>query len=153
MPESIIPAAKQAPAHASLLCRLRYRQRRRGPSAIAGEVELENSSANVLEVEVRTSPLQYLDLIVTDAAGNVVSDSFYGDLFSPLAEPYILRLQPGEKFTAPVSLLGNVPEAKWQPGEYTVQAIYEYNGLRAVSEPLQVQLPAQVSERRDRNEV
>jgi hypothetical protein len=101
---------------------------------------LENTSPDLLEIEVRTSPLQYLNLIVTDAAGKVVSDSVYGDLFSPLAEPYTLRLQPGEKFTAPVSLLGNVPEEKRQPGEYTVQAVYEYGGLRVVSELLQVQL-------------
>jgi hypothetical protein len=136
MSESIIPAAIPSPAHASLVCRLRPRQLRRGPSAIAGEVELENTSSTVLVIEVRTSPLQYLNLVVTDAAGNVVSDSFYGDLFSPPAEPYTLRLLPGEKFTAPVSLLGNVPEGEWRPGKYTVQAVYEYNRLRAVSEPL-----------------
>jgi hypothetical protein len=141
MSESIIPAATLTPAHAALACRLRPPQDHRGPSAIAGEVELENTSSTVLEIEVRSSPLQYLDLIVTDAAGQVVSDSFYGDLFSPLAEPYTLRLQPGEKFSAPVSLLGNVPEGKRQHGEYTVQAVYEYGGLRAVSEPLRLQLP------------
>jgi len=138
----MIPTTTLTPAHAGLACRLRARQCRRGPSAIAGEVELENTSSSVLEIEVRTSPLQYLNLVVTDAAGKVVSDSVYGDLFSPLAEPYTLRLQPGEKFTAPVSLLGNVPEEKRQTGEYTVQAIYEYSGVRAVSEPLRVQLPA-----------
>jgi hypothetical protein len=145
MSETIVPATRPTPIHASLACRLRPRERRRGPSPIAGEVELENTSSEVVEIEVRTSPLQYLDLVVTDAAGNVLSDSFYGDLFSPLAEPYLLRLQPGERFTAPVSLLGNVPEGKWHPGEYTVQAVYDYRGVRAVSEPLQVQLPAKGS--------
>jgi hypothetical protein len=145
MSETIVPATMPTPTQASLACRLRPRERRRGPSAIAGEVELENTSSNVLEIEVRTSPLQYLNLIVTDAAGNVVSDSFYGDLFSPLAEPSALRLQPGERFTAPVSLLGNVPEGKWHPGEYTVQAVYDYRGLRAVSEPLRVRLPGKGS--------
>jgi hypothetical protein len=140
MSESIVRGAKPNLVHSALTCRLRPRQLRRGPSPIAGEVELENTSADVLEIEVRTSPLQYLNLIVTDAVGNVVSDSFYGDLFSPLAEPYTLRLGPGEKFTGPVSALGNVCEASRQPGEYTVRAVYEYNGLRAVSEPLRVQL-------------
>lgn len=79
---------------------------------------------------------------MTDQLGKVVSDSFDGDLFSPLAAPYLFRLQPGEKFTAPVSLLGNVPEEKQQPGEYTVQAVYDYRGLRAISEPFRMQLPA-----------
>ena len=133
-------AMKCSPTHAGLACRLRLRQRQRGPSASAGEIELENISSKVLEIEVQTSPLQYLNLVVTDAAGKVLSDSFYGDLFSPLAEPYTLRLQPGEKFSAPVSLLGNVPEEKRQAGEYTVQPVYQYGGLRAVSEPLRVQL-------------
>jgi len=104
-------------------------------------VELENTSSTVLEIEVQASPLQYLNLIVTDAAGSVVSDSFYGDLFSPLAEPYTLRLQPGEQFTGPVSLLGNVREERRQPGEYTVCAVYECNGQRAVSDPLKVRIP------------
>src|SRR5713101_5850008 len=108
MSESIIKGAKPPTVHAGLACRLRRRQLRREPSPIAGEVELENTSTDTLEIEVRTSPLQYLNLIVTDAAGNVISDSFYGDLFSPLAEPYTLRLRPGEKMAGPVSLLGNV---------------------------------------------
>jgi hypothetical protein len=102
---------------------------------------LENTSTDVLEIEVSSSPLQYLDLIVTDMHGQLVSDSYYGDLFSPLAEPYRLSLQPGQKYTAPVSLLGNVAEEKRRPGEFTVQAVYEYKALRAVSESLRVQLP------------
>src|SRR5437868_5709060 len=136
MSDLVRPAPVPPPVRASLACRLRPRQRSRGPSAVAGEVELQNTSLNVLEIEVRSSPLQYLDLIVTDAAGAVVSQSHYGDLFSPLAEPYTLRIQPGDSFTAPVSLLGNVPAARQQPGQYTVQAVFEYNGLRAVSEAL-----------------
>jgi hypothetical protein len=142
MSESIVKGAKPNPVHSGLACRLRLRQRRREQSSIAGEVELENTSADTLQIEVGTSPLQYLNLIVTDAARTVVSDSFYGDLFSPLAEPYTLRLGPGEKFTGPISLLGNVRQARWQPGEYMVRAVYEYNGMRAVSEPLRVVLPA-----------
>jgi len=141
MSESTIPVAKPAPAHCGLTCRLRPRQLRRGQSPLAGEVELENTSSSVLEFEVRASPLQYLNLIVTDAAGNVVSASFYGDLFSPLPEAYTFGLQPGEKFTGPISFMGNVPEARQLPGEYTVRAVYECNGLRAISEPLRVQLP------------
>jgi hypothetical protein len=104
---------------------------------------LENTSPEVLEIEVRSSPLQYLDLLVRDAGGPVISDSFYGDLFLPLAEPYTLRLPPGEKYIGPVSLLGNVPEDKRLPGKYSVQAVYEYRGLRALSEPLSVELPGQ----------
>jgi hypothetical protein len=109
--------------------------------AIAKPIKARAGLAGV-EVEVRTSPLQYLNLIVADADGNVVSDSFYGDQFSPLVEPYTFRLEPGEKFTGPISFLGNVPEKFWRPGEYTVRAVYEYNGMTAVSEPLRVRLAA-----------
>ncbi len=125
-----------------LACRLGHRTLRRGPLPTAGEVELTNLSPDVLEIQFRTSPLQYLNLVVLDASGEVVSQGFYGDFFSPLAEPYTLRLKPGEKYVGPVHLLGNVPEAKRLPGVYTVQAVYEYNGLKTVSEPLQVELPA-----------
>ncbi len=126
---------------AGLVCRLRPRQLRRGPSPTAGEVEVENTSREVLEIEVHRSPLQYLNLIVRDAGGEVISDFFYGDLFSPLAEPCTIRLQPGEKYVGPISLLGNVPEEKRLPGKYEVQAVYEYRGLRAESEPLTVEVP------------
>ena len=140
--ESTIPAAGRVPAETSLACRLRPRQLRRGSSALAGELELENTSSSVLEIEVSTSLLQYLNLVVTDAAGNVVSDSYYGDIFAPLEKPYTLRLEPGKTFTGPVSLMGNVCKERQQPGEYTVQAVYEYYGLKAFSEPLRVRLSA-----------
>ena len=91
--------------------------------------------------------MQYLNLVVTDVAGHQVSDSFYGDLFSPFAEPYRLRLQPGEKYTGPVSLLGNVREEKRRPGKYMVQAVYEYNGVKVISEPLDVLLPPRPANR------
>jgi hypothetical protein len=130
---------------AVLACRLRHRTRGRGLSPTAGEVEIENVSPEVIEIEVRMHPLQYLDLVITDAAGNTIPAPPYGQVFSPREIPYTFRLAPGEKYTHNVSLLGNIPEEKRLPGTYTVRAVYEYNGLRAVSEPLQVQLPAKGS--------
>ena len=142
MSEVTTRPGKPLPAQSKLSCRLRPRQLRRGHSPTAGEVELENTSRDVLEIEVHSSPLQYLNLVVTDAAGKALPTSAYGDFFSPLSKPYVLRLGPGEKFTGPVSLLGNVPREKRLPGTYTVRAVYEYNGLSAVSDPLEVRLPA-----------
>jgi hypothetical protein len=121
----------------TLVCRLR---RKSGRSPTAGVVELENTSPSVVELEVRNSPLQYLNLVVTGPSGAVVSHWYYGDLFSPLAEPYTFQLAPGEKLIANVSLLGNVPEEKRLPGAYTVQAVYEHRGLRAVSEQVRVEV-------------
>lgn len=130
---------------AALVCRLRHRLGRRESSPTAGEVEIENVSSDAIEMEVTMHPLQYLNLVITDAAGDLVSAAPYGNIFSPREIPYLLRLAPGEKYTHNVSLLGTVAEENQLAGTYTVHAVYEYNGLRAVSEPLQVQLPAKGS--------
>jgi hypothetical protein len=131
---------------AAIACRLRHQAGgRRGPSPTAGEVEIENISPEVIEIEVTMHPLQYLDMEITDAAGNLIPAAPYGHIFSPCGTPYTFRLAPGEKYTHNVSLFGTLPQEKRLPGTYTVRAVYEYNGLKAVSEPLQVQLPAKGS--------
>jgi len=127
--------SKACATPAKIVCRLRKRaQGRAAASSLAGEIELENVSGDVLEIEVETSPLQYLDLIVIDAAGEMLSGWRYSECFSPLELPYTLRLSPGEKHSAPVSLLGNVPHEKRMPGVYLIQAVFEYKGTKAVSE-------------------
>jgi hypothetical protein len=98
-------------------------------------------SGEPVEIEVDMHPLQYLTLAVTDTRGSPVPAPAYGNIFSPREQPYTFRLASGEKYTHSVSLLGLLPEEKRQPGTYVVRAIYEYNGLRAVSEPLTVVLP------------
>src|SRR5690349_17088038 len=69
-----------------LACRLRVKQgeegRRPQPPG-SGEVELENVSSTPIQIELQMSPLQYLNLIVKDPAGNVISEGHYGDRFSP----------------------------------------------------------------------
>ncbi len=87
-------------------------------------------------------PLQYLNLVITDARGDLLPAAPYGNIFSPREIPAIFRLAPGETYTHNVSLLGTIPEEKQLPGTYTVCAVYEYNGVKAISEPLSVQLPA-----------
>jgi hypothetical protein len=134
------PAPRET--RAALACRLRHRAGRRGPSPAAGEVELENVSGEPVEIEVTMHPLQHLDLVVRDASGVAVPAAPYGHLFSPREVPYTLRLAPGEKYVHNVSLLGTLPEGEPPPGRYQVHAVYEYRGLRAVSEPLWVELPA-----------
>jgi hypothetical protein len=123
-----------------LACRLRRKEviSRRGPVSNLGEVELENLSATPLEIAYRMTVLQYLNLVVTNPAGQVVSEGHFGDRFAPTLEPLVLRLEPGEKFTANVHLFATVPGDPLPSGTYTVQAVYEYNSFRAVSEPVQV---------------
>jgi hypothetical protein len=103
-----------------------------------GEVELQNFSANPVEIAYWMTALQYLHLVVTRSDGAVVSEGHFGDRFAPTLEPLVLRLEPGDKFTANVPLFATVPQTPVPPGTYTIQAVYEYNGFRAVSDPLLV---------------
>ncbi len=136
-----IQTAKHLPATQGILaCRIRQIPYGRGPSPQAGEVELENTSARALEILWDVHPLQYLNLIVTDARGAVVSVGHYADRFSPVGKTASLRLTPGAKYTHTVALLGTLPDENRRPGHYTVRAIYEYDALSVQSEPLDVEL-------------
>jgi hypothetical protein len=131
-------------AQAVLVCRLRHKILRGKASPLGGEVELQNTSDKVVEIEMDMHPLQYLNLVVTDSVGTIISSGHYGDIFSPLGTTRTLRLAPKEKFAHNVALLGTVPEERRKPGRYFVQAIYQYKGLKSVSEPLEVQLEKEV---------
>ena len=123
-----------------LACRLRPKTYigRIGPVPYRGEVELENLSTSELQIEHEMTQLQYLNLIIRDTHGDIVSDRRFGDRFSPFEEPQVLRLAPGEKFHADIHLLATMPRGPIAAGTYFVQAVYEYNGFRAESEPVEV---------------
>ncbi len=104
----------------------------------AGEVTIENRSNDSVEVPVDVHPLQHLDLQVCDDNGQLVSQGWYGNRFSPCWPTRVLRLLPGESYTHTIFLVGTVPSEMRQPGQYTIRAIYEYPGLRAESEPLTI---------------
>jgi hypothetical protein len=130
------PEAPWQPLH----CRLRPKEMngRRGSVCHIGEVEVETVSAAALEIAYRMTVLPYLNLVVTDATGRVVSEGHFVDRFAPTLEPQRLRLEPGEKFTANAHLLATVPADSFPPGTYSVRAVYEYHGFRAASEPVLV---------------
>jgi hypothetical protein len=102
------------------------------------EVELRNVSTTPVEVLYHMTALQHLNLVVARADGTVVSEGHFGDRFAPTLEPQVLRLDPGQTFAANVHFFATVRCDPIAPGTYTVQAIYEYNGLRAVSDPVEV---------------
>jgi hypothetical protein len=137
---SSVPAKSQN--RASLACRLRPKELsgRGGPIANMGEVELENCSAAPLEIEYTMTPLQLLELEVIGPGGVIVSEGRFSDRFSPKRDAAVLRLLPGDKFTANVSLLATVPHDKRPPGRYTVQASFCFQGGRVMPEPLTVEL-------------
>ena len=105
---------------------------------LMAEIELENLSNSELEIRYQMAVLQYLNLIITDVYGNIVSEGHFGDRFSPFADARSLRLAPGEKYRENVHLLATRPRGPIQPATYYVTAIYEYDGFRAVSETVEV---------------
>jgi hypothetical protein len=125
-----------------LACTLRPKDvmARQGPVPHMGEFELENRSDVPLEIEYTMTPLQFLELEVIGMDGAVVSEGHFSDRFSPMREPAVLRLMPGEKFTSNVSLLATVSRSRRQPGTYTVRASYQFQGGTVVAEPLMVDL-------------
>src|ERR1700692_3980112 len=118
--EASVPTKSQS--RAPLACRLGPKEMagRRGPIANMAEVELENCSDAPLEIEYTMTPLQFLELEVIGPDGATGSEGRFSDRFSPARDTAILRLLPGDKFTANVSLLATVPHDKRPPGPYTV---------------------------------
>src|SRR5947209_6162110 len=97
-----IPSAMPREAHEKiqLACRLRPKEMvgNRGPLKHMGELQLENVTAEPVEISFQMSPLQYLELVVNGPSGSVVSEGHFGDRFSPMRDERVLRLEPGEKF-------------------------------------------------------
>jgi hypothetical protein len=132
----------KAPIQAPLACKLRPKEviGRDGPIPNMGEVELENLSDALLEIEYTMTPLQFLQLEVIGPGGKTVSEGHFSDRFSPRLEPAVLRLMPGEKFTSNVSLLATLPLEKRVAGRYTIQASYRFQGKTVMAEPLMLEL-------------
>jgi hypothetical protein len=137
---STIPETRPTANTPGLACALRRKDvlGRHGPIPFMAEVELKNSSDVVIEIEYWMTVLQHFNLIVTDAAGKIFSEGHYGDRFAPTEKPRVLRLGPGETYVADVHLFATAPRSTLEPGKYVVQGVYEYNGFRAVSEPVEV---------------
>ena len=141
MSKTLEKAKPQPPIGAQpLACRLRPKEviGRRGPVRFMAEIELENLSPLPLEIKHHLTALQFLNLIVHDSRGTVVSEGHFADHFSPTEEELILRLAPGEKFVANVHFFSTLPQDTVPAGTYVVQAIYEYDGFRAESNPVEV---------------
>src|SRR5438034_2504259 len=107
-----------------LACRLRPKDGIGPQGAVPnmGEVELENCSDAPLEIEYTMTPLQFFELEVIGPGGAIMSEGRFSDRLSPRRDAAVLRLLPGDKFTANVSLLATVPHDKRPPGRYTLQA-------------------------------
>lgn len=100
-----------------------------------------NTSAGEVVVAYDLHPLQYLDLVVTDAAGRVRSVGHYGGIFSAFGGVQELRLGSGESFRHTVGLLTTVPRPS-EAGRYAILARFEYGGWRAESGGVEIDATA-----------
>lgn len=134
--------AARAQAQPPLTCTLRPKEvtGRQGPVLNMGEVALANHSDAPVEIDYTMTPLQFLGLAVIGPDAGTVSEGRFSGRFSPSREPAVLRLQPGEKFTAKVALLATVPRDRRVPRKYTVQASYRFQSRRVMAEPLTVEV-------------
>ncbi len=142
--QGVAPIAPAQP----LVCRLCRKQLTHRGNAVPhmAEVELENVSPVPVEIAYQMTVLQCLNLVVTKPDGAIVSEGHFGDRFAPTLEPQVLRLEPGGKFTANVHLFATMPDRHLSVGGYEVHAVYEYNGFRAISEPIPVAVHSTANE-------
>jgi GNAT superfamily N-acetyltransferase len=111
------------------------------PQPWHGEFDLINDSHTELALMFNLGPLQYLDLDIRDEAGRVVSDFYYGSLFSNLGGIFWLHVPPRSTYSRRLHLLGNVSDrSRLAPGVYIVTAQYEYEEMKLVSPPLTITL-------------
>jgi len=125
-----------------LQCRI-IPQRKAGKigDIVLGQIELKNVGEASIEIRWYSDPMQYLNLIVRDPDGKNISVFCYGDQFSPYwPAPQILNLHPRESYSSTVNLLGTVKKKNMVPGSYRIQAIYNYENIKAVSEVVEILL-------------
>lgn len=135
-PEVLLPPTAKRPA---LRCTLRVRTAQPGqrpPPRFAAELVLENAGSTPVDIAFDRHPLQHLDVCVTGPDAVTLSAFPYGDLFSPASEPGTLHLDAGESYSAPISLVGNVPADRLVAGNYLAVAVYDAGDLRAESAAL-----------------
>lgn len=127
----------------SLTCELR---RRRDRSPTSGELLLTNTSTRPVTIPYHTHLYEYLDLLILNSNGQVVSQYVYGAAFPPGAASGPERklvLSPGETSCRPVHLFGNMLTEALVPDTYTVQAIFTFPDCELRSEPLTVEYPGE----------
>jgi uncharacterized protein (TIGR02996 family) len=118
-----------------LVCRLRG-DPSQPDDPLAGEVELGNGHRKRVAIAYSGSPHDHLELRVTRADGESLQRRKYkGGSTLPVGGRR--RLAPGERFAFSVSLFGGVSEEVVTPGEYEVQAVFQW-GHRSLSAPLRV---------------
>ena len=105
------------------------------------QIALKNEGSNRVEIEWYSDPLQYLNITFRRADGSDIPSIPYGLLFAPYAPaPQVLRLLPGEIYQRTVNLLAVVKEGEVSAGRYSLRAIYNYDGITAISDTVEISI-------------
>lgn len=103
-----------------------------------GKVELAVYATRALLIAHNSDLLQYLRLKITDPLGGV-SEGPYGE-FPVLPSVVLSRILPGPLTSITVNLLNPIPVHEIMMGAYTVEAVYDYDGVQSRAEPLRVEV-------------
>ncbi len=113
-------------------------QKRSGGSPLDGKLELAVYSTRVLLVAFNEHLLQYLRFTITSPLGEVFEGPYAS--FGPLAPTHHHRFSPGERMSVRVNLLNTIAADQITVGAYTVEAVYDYDGVRSRADPVRVEV-------------
>ena len=103
-----------------------------------GIVEFANRAPRGRRLSFVSESVAGLDLVVRDASGRVVSEDPYWFYDSPVTPvPQTQVIHPGAAYLHPVRLLRSV--ARRAPGPYTVEAVYDLDGVLTRSNRITIQ--------------
>ena len=110
-----------------------------GRSPLDGKLELANYGTRAVLVAFDGNLLQHLRFIVTDPYGGVTDERY--DTFPTLAGGVRQhRFNPGERLSVSVNLLNTIEADQITIGTYTIEAVYDYDGVQSRAEPVRVEL-------------
>ena len=121
-----------------LICRLRCLG---VPRSFSGEIEWENTTSTDVELRVCGGLLRYVDLSVEDESGPVPCSCRVCDYCAPATDVSVVKFRPGECLKwSWFPLLMTIHHCRWHPGRFLVEAVFECDGIHAVSNKVEVVL-------------
>ncbi len=140
-------AAKSRQQNPMLECRILRDRSAEASDLPLYEIEIKNVSDRKIEIAGSSDPL--LDLLVIEAttSSGTVEKIKPADVLSTLLSPSAKTqvLEPGLAWTRSLTLLAGssfVSGQPMQPGTYQMQAVFEYAGVRTVSDKVAIELKA-----------
>jgi uncharacterized protein (TIGR02996 family) len=110
-----------------------------GRSPLDGRLELANFGTRAVIVAFDAHILQYLRFTITDPYGGV-SDEWYETYPTSAGGVRHHRFTGGERLSVSVNLLNTIEADQITIGAYTIEAVYDYDGVQSRADPVRVEL-------------